>query len=272
MAHFQVLPDKCTKCQTCVRECPSVIIKMDETTGFPFVPEISPAGACVLCSHCVLMCPSDACTLDFFPEAKYRTVDAAQLPSPEQYEALMATRRSVRQFKKTGLTQDALEQILSITNLAPTATNSQIVHWVVTANPETTRMVRDKCKNYLVNRLAEKPDDAFATRHLYRIGLGADSVLRNAPHVAITMVKKEYTWPDDGVIALTHFDNACHALGYGSCWGGLLKVILTKDESLREFLGIGDDMQVCGTILFGEQLLNPCLKLPIREMVKVRYL
>lgn len=100
MAHFQVIPEKCTKCQVCVKECPSVIIQMDEVTGLPVVPENTASGTCVKCSHCVLTCPYDACTLDFFPKELYRTADLDQLPDATQYETLMATRRSIRQFKK----------------------------------------------------------------------------------------------------------------------------------------------------------------------------
>lgn len=272
MARFQVIPEKCTRCQICIKECPSVIIEMDEVTGLPFVPENPVAGSCIKCSHCVLMCPFDACTLDYFPKSAYRTADLGALPEPAQYESLMATRRSIRQFKKKGLTQEAIDKILSITNLAPTASNSQQVHWVVTASPETTQQVREKCEVYLMDRLAEKPGDAFAARQLYRISHGADGIFRTAPHIAISLVPKTHQWPDDGIIALTHFDNACHALGYGSCWGGLLKIVLTKDALLREFLEIGDDMLICGTVLFGERVLKPCARLPLREPLKVRYL
>lgn len=271
MAHFQVIPEKCTKCQICVKECPSVIIAIDEVSGLPFIPEHPAAGSCIKCSHCVLMCPYDACTLDFFPPGEYRKADLDQLPEPVQYQTLMATRRSIRQFKKKGLSRDSIDQILAITNLAPTATNAQQVRWVVTANPETTQAIREKCEIYLMDRLAEKPGDAFATRHLYRISLGSDTIFRTAPHVAIALLPKTYPWQDDGVIALTHFDNACHALGHGSCWGGLLKIILTKDASLREFLGIGEDLSICGTILFGDRVLKPCAKLPIRNPVQVDY-
>lgn len=272
MVHFQVIPEKCTKCQICIKECPSVIIEMDDVTGLPFVPENPVAGACIKCSHCVIMCPYDACTLDFFPKSEYHTADLENLPEPGQYETLMATRRSIRQFKKTGLSKETIERIMAVTNLAPTATNAQQVQWIVTNKPGTTQSVRERCELYLLDRLAEIPGDAFATRHLYRISRGSDSIFRTAPHIAIALVPKTYQWPDDGIIALTHFDNACHALGYGSCWGGLLKIILDKDPSLREFLGIGDDMTICGTILFGERVLKPCARLPKREPVKVRYL
>ena len=272
MAHFQVIPEKCTKCQICVKECPSVIIEMDEVTGLPFVPENPVAGSCIKCSHCVLTCPYDACTLDFFPASEQKLADLSLRPRSEQYETLMATRRSVRQFKKKGLSSEAISQIMSLAYLAPTAVNSQLVEWVITAKPETTQIVREKCEIYLMDRLAERPGDAFASRQLYRISRGADGIFRTAPHVAIALVPKTHQWPDDGIIALTHFDNACHALGYGSCWGGLLKIILTKEPSLRDFLGIGDDMVISGTILFGEPVLKPYAKLPIREPLKARYL
>jgi hypothetical protein len=49
-------------------------------------------------------------------------------------------------------------------------------------------------------------------------------------------------WTDDGIIALTHFENACHALGQRRLMGcGLLKIILSKNAALRDYLGIGDD-------------------------------
>lgn len=270
MTKLRVDPDKCNQCETCVRECPSVIIAMDPETGLPTIPEPSPTGICIACSHCVILCPTGALGIDFLPDSARRSVDLSLLPQPEQYEVLMATRRSVRQFQPEGLARPAIEHLLDIANLAPTATNAQQVQWLITG-PETTRALRERCIAYLKERLKLDPDDVFYRRHVYRNSHGADSIFRTAPHVAIALVPKVYRWKDDGIIALTHFDNACHALGYGSCWGGLLKNLLSESASLRAFLGIGDDMAITNTILFGKRLVGPTGELPLREPVKVRF-
>lgn len=270
MTTIRVNPETCTRCQICVRECPSVIIRMDQETGLPVLENPSPAGVCIACSHCAILCPTGALRLDFLPDAARCQADLSRLPGADQYETLMATRRSVRQFRPAGLPRSAIDQILALANLAPTATNSQKVHWVITA-PETTRELRDRCTAHLEARLHRNPDDGFASRYLYRIRLGSDTILRTAPHVAIALVPQAYIWKDDGIIALTHFDNACHALGYGSCWGGLLRNLLVESADLRAFLGIGDELAICNTMLFGERQLKPTAQLPLREPIKVRY-
>ncbi len=266
----QIDQEKCIRCEICFRECPSSVIELDADDGYPFYRDPSPAGACISCSHCAILCPTAAITLDFLPADKRREADLSLLPKPEQYQTLMATRRSVRQFKPEGLPRQEINRILEIANLAPTATNSQKVHWLIT-EPETTRKLRERAEE-LVNKLAaEAPDDVFAQRHIYRFSLEIDSIFRTAPHAAIALVPADYFWADDGIIALTHFDNACHALGYGSCWGGLLRNLLADYAELRAMLGIGDDFKVCNTILFGARVLPITDQLPLREPLKVRY-
>ena len=262
--------DKCTRCEICYRECPSSVIELDAADGYPFARDPSPAGVCISCSHCAILCPTEALSLDFLPASERRSADLSLLPEPEQYQTLMATRRSVRQFQPQGLSREEIERILKITNLAPTATNSQKVSWLIT-EPSTTSELRERSKALISARAAESPDDIFVQRYNHRLAQGHDSIFRTAPHAAIALVPADYYWTDDGIIALTHFDNACHALGYGSCWGGLLRNLLYDFAELRSFLGISDDLKVCNTILFGARVLPITDQLPLRKPVKARY-
>ena len=50
-----VNPEKCIKCGICIKECPTLVLKMGEKS-----PEAVAPVACLACGHCVAVCPSGA--------------------------------------------------------------------------------------------------------------------------------------------------------------------------------------------------------------------
>ena len=55
--------NKCKKDRICVGECPMAIIKLKDGDGFP---ELVPGGdeMCLVCGHCVAVCPHGAMSHD----------------------------------------------------------------------------------------------------------------------------------------------------------------------------------------------------------------
>jgi Fe-S-cluster-containing hydrogenase component 2 len=54
----QVDEEKCTGCESCVSECPSEAIKMDEDKA------VVDAEACIDCGVCVDACPEEAISME----------------------------------------------------------------------------------------------------------------------------------------------------------------------------------------------------------------
>ena len=70
-------------------------------------------------------CPKNA----FLPAAK-------ELPAPALMDGLLMSRRSVREFEDQPVGRQVLEALLDVARRAPTAVNSQKLHWIVVEGKE----------------------------------------------------------------------------------------------------------------------------------------
>lgn len=265
--------EKCVKCGTCIRICPANIVRYGDD-GFPEISERR-AGRCIRCGQCVLFCPTCADTLSFMKDD--RLVAAADIPMPteEQAENLLKTRRSVRLFKDEPLTRESFEKIFETVREAPTAVNYQPVRWVTTLEPVKTKEVTNLILCWLREEIFKDPTSPSALLGAAMIAKakeGEDALLRGAPHVAVAVVPGDHMWPEDGTIALTYFELAAHGMGIGCCWAGYLTMAIRRFKGLREYLGIGEDEHVCGAQMVGWPLLKPVRQYAPRREVKVRWI
>jgi len=87
MPVIEVNPDLCKRCFTCTQTCPILIFaKKDEES----IPEILDDNLqfCLVCGHCVAICPAGAITHDSFPPGSIVPVRKEELPSTEQVMAI----------------------------------------------------------------------------------------------------------------------------------------------------------------------------------------
>jgi len=57
MPKIEIDPELCTKCGTCVSNCPVGIFQQDDGDS---VPQVVGTDNCILCGMCVDNCPEDA--------------------------------------------------------------------------------------------------------------------------------------------------------------------------------------------------------------------
>jgi NAD-dependent dihydropyrimidine dehydrogenase PreA subunit len=126
MSQITVDTGLCKRDGACVDVCPSKTLALNEE-GFP--EEIS-EDRCILCGHCVAVCPSHALTHTGLPEEAFLPVPK-DLPTPAMMDGLLMSRRSVRTFKDRPVARETLEELLDVARRAPTASNSQTLHWIV---------------------------------------------------------------------------------------------------------------------------------------------
>jgi len=139
-----------------------------------------------------------------------------------------------------------LESLLDVARRAPTATNSQTLHWIVVEG-------KDK-----VHELAQSVIDGsraagVSTALLKLWEDGYDIVLRGAPTVVVACAPEEYAWrKEDCAIALTYLELAAEARGLGVCWAGYLTRVCATHAPLREMLSVPAGFAVCGGLMLGE--------------------
>ena len=136
MAQIHINQNTCIRCKKCVRICPSALFTLQEGKGI----EVN-ADDCISCGHCVAVCPTNSIEHADFPPEKVHTIDRSQLPTADQMELLIRSRRSNRAFSKEKVSEELLQRIIEAAHRAPTATNAQEVKMVLVTRPETLKEV-----------------------------------------------------------------------------------------------------------------------------------
>lgn len=130
MATIQINQNTCIRCKKCIRICPSALFTLDEEKGIEVC-----ADHCISCGHCVAVCPTSSIQHSDFPAEKVHPFDRNLLPSVDQVELLIKSRRSNRAFSKEKVPEVLLQRIMEAAHRAPTATNAQEVKLVLVTNP-----------------------------------------------------------------------------------------------------------------------------------------
>ncbi len=266
-------PSKCTKCGVCLKACPSGIVSFGDT-GLPEM-DVRLASNCIECGHCALFCPASANSLSFLSAEKMVPANTLEMPSERAALNLIKTRRSIRRFKDESVPKDVIAEIFEAVRMAPTASNSQPVRWIVAHDSSLTKEIVNLILCWMREEIFKNPTSPVALLGAHMIAKareGEDGLLRGAPHAAIAVVPKSYRWPEDGSIALTYFELAAHGMGVGACWGGFLTMAVRKFAPLREFLGIGEDEHICGAQMFGYPALEPVRQFPTRKAPDITWL
>lgn len=274
MSFFVVDDAVCTRCGICAGICPTEIISFDGE-AVPYV-DARKAAMCMQCGQCVVYCPVSADSLAFQPSEELVRMQELRLPSQEEAFNLLTTRRSVRSYKQESVSEADFKKLFDMVRMAPTASNSQRVRWVVSPSREKTDEITGLMLSWLREEIFKEPASLLSiigARAIERAKEGHDVLLRGAPNLIVAVITpREYAWREDGVIALTYIELAAHAMGLGCCWGGLFTMVAREFEPLREFLGIAEGEHVCGAQMIGYPALSPTRLFPPRKMPTVHWL
>jgi nitroreductase/NAD-dependent dihydropyrimidine dehydrogenase PreA subunit len=131
--------DLCTGCAQCVEICPDEVFSLDNQKSRPG------AGiflGCIACGHCVAVCPVGAITVTgrgMTADDRRPLPDLADRATPDQLDALLIARRSVRKFQNRELSRDVLDRILATTATAPMGIPPSDVHVLAFFNRRQVR-------------------------------------------------------------------------------------------------------------------------------------
>ncbi len=242
--------NECVKCGLCAELCVARIIDYEEGQK-PWVPEEKEAD-CIQCGQCVCFCPTTAISLEF--QKGQRIVDEKLMPPPETAETFIRSRRSIRRFKEEKVETATIRRILETSRYAPSAVNAQPVRWVMSSNRAKTLELAAMTAEFFKSLAQAQPDSPEAQLLAGVAAIwdkGQDIIFRGAPQLAVEVVDKNYRWPEDGVMALTYFELAAHALGVGCCWAGFFTAAARQCSSIQTALGVKDDEYVVGGQMFG---------------------
>lgn len=249
----------CKRDGACIAVCPSRTLTLNEN-GFP---EETPDSACILCGHCVAVCACDALTHTGLPKEAFLPV-SKELPTPAMMEGLLMSRRSVRAFKERAVSRETLEALLEVARRAPTASNSQKLHWIVVDG-------RDKLHALSAETIKWMRTSNTDAIRLQQWDHGYDFILRGAPTLIVACTPAEYGWgKQDCAIALTFLELAAEARGLGVCWAGYLTRVAAVHPPLREALSVPEGYVIHGGLMLGEGMYSYA-RIPPRKPISVRW-
>ena len=228
--------------------------------GFP--AEVADRN-CILCGHCVAVCPHDALAHSGLPQEPFLRA-SKKLPTPALIDSFLIGRRSVREFKNKPIARETLETLLDVARRAPTASNSQKLHWIVVDDGAKVHALSAEAMNWL--RIS-----GIGQAQLKQWEAGYDFVLRGAPVVIVACAPTDYAWgKQDCAIALTFLELAAEARGLGVCWAGYLTRVAAVHAPLRQALAVPEGYSVCGGLMLGERKYSYRL-VPPRKPLSVQW-
>lgn len=253
MPLFTIDAEKCHCDGLCARECPvgCIVFEKDQLP----VPHDRKYAYCLECGHCMAVCPTGAFQLERFV-VPARPKDSTLKVSAGQAVQFLTGRRSVRAFRPVPLEQDVLQELLDVTEYAPSGHNARPVRWSVASTPEKVHEIAGLVAEWMRREVANETELAVK---LHLAGIvrfwdeGTDLICRNAPVLAVAHGPKKGITPlQDGVIGVTYLELAAYGMGLGACWCGYVNAAATYDETVRHALGVGEDGCVFGSLMLGK--------------------
>ncbi|MBE0618134.1 MAG: nitroreductase family protein [Proteobacteria bacterium] len=241
MGLLTVDESRCRQDGICAAECPRRIIEMTGEGGFPTV---TPAGEalCLRCGHCVAVCPHGAVEVDGVPLEACPELDEARVLSWEPAVQFLRSRRSIRVYRDREVDRPTLQRLIETARYAPTASNSQTIHWTVVSGREKLTKLSSLTVEWMRGVIAARPDSGPAGYFRPLVAgwdRGYDGILRSASTlVAASAPPEASNGLVDCTIALTYLELAALPLGLGTCWAGLLQAALVNAPGAREALGL----------------------------------
>lgn len=271
MSIFRIDPEKCDNDGICALECPTHIINM--TKQGPAL--IAGAEAfCIQCGHCVAVCPKGAFGLETLSPDQCMPIKNERLLTTDQTEHFLRSRRSVRRYKNRAVPTTILENALQIACCAPTASNRQIVKWLVVHQKPDVVKVGSHVIDWMRYVLKTRPQIA----QLYNMenlilewDRGRDMICRDAPMLVFAYASDEFaSAAADCHIALAYLELALPGFGLGSCWAGYVTTGVKQWPDLAKELKLPEKHTCHGALMLGFPKLK-YYRAPERKAPDIQY-
>jgi nitroreductase/Pyruvate/2-oxoacid:ferredoxin oxidoreductase delta subunit len=271
---FKVDRHKCNFCGMCVAECSPRIIYME---GAQVLPSIIEGGEerCRKCGHCVAVCPTAAVSIDTMKAEECASLNRELLPTAEQVELLLKSRRSIRSYEDKSVPRDTLQRLIEIARYAPSGHNTQPVRWLIVEESKETRLLAGLVAEWMRSIVEVNPQGATDwgfDRLVDAWDRGEDMILRGAPNIIVAHADKVYGPLGETacVIAMTYLELAAYSLDLGACWAGYFQVACGAYPPLMEALELPQDHRVYAVMMVGYPR-NKFRSIPLRNEPEISW-
>ena len=239
--------ERCIGCGLCADDCLALNIELKEEKA-------NIKNECLLCGHCVAICPEHAVSIPEYDmdDVEEYDADSFQL-NPENILHAIKFRRSIRSYKPEKISQEYLNLLVQAGRYTATAKNNQNCCFVVVQDELEELKQRiwgfiDALEERAGGNVPQELMPYIAFNHRRKIDAFDDFLFRNAP--AVLFITSD--WPLDAGLAAQNIETMAVSLGMGVLYNGYVVRIAEKDKELKEWLGIKDEtIKACMVSLCG---------------------
>jgi len=250
-------------------------------------------GRCILCGHCVSVCPADALRHSSLERGNFQDLPGSNPVSPGALDDFLRTRRSARVFSGKTLERDRVEELLNSTRHSPASTNTRNIRWLLIDDRKMLDELTAFTARYY-NRLAGRLKNPLVRLGLnmtvgkrvvsnYRIQVpamaahlapcieGDDRLFHNAPVVAMASAPGiEHIALANINLAAAHLLLCAHARSIGTLVSGFCLTAMRRDRSMWKKLGIPPYNHLGAVIAMGESAVE-FFRTPPRRKPRVEW-
>lgn len=256
MASVVIDKEKCIGCFKCRDDCVSYKIKAEGNKAV-FVGD-----TCLECGHCFAVCPTGAVSmLSYNTDECNEIYDIGNFDS-DKFLLALKSRRSIRKYKDTDISDKDIKKILEAGRYAPTGTNSQDFYFTVIKEklPELEKKAVDIFKK------AKKGASAFS-KYLAGIDIDDKFFSKGAP-AAIIISGKSKT---NACIAATYMELMAENLGLGVLYSGFFLSAAKLSPKIKKTIAVPGEYTPHVCLFIGHPDVTYLRSVPRKE-IKVNHI
>ena len=230
---IKVNKDLCIGCELCKNDCPvnNIIIENKKS--------VIKNQDCLMCGHCVAICPKEAITMTGFDELPIELTNKPILDSDELLMAIKS-RRSIRKFKDKEVSSEIVKQIIEAGRYTPSAKNSQDVSYIILDNK---KRIYEEVAVKFFRKI--KPIANIAIKHSKELSIDDNFFFKNAP-IAIMIVTKDKI---SGSLAASNMALMAESYGLGVLFSGYFSDVANNSPKLKKLLSLKHRDHVITTLV-----------------------
>ena len=281
----------CRKCGLCTVVCTHTKLQQpDKSSPSAVMDDMD----CIACGHCVAMCPSGALSHSEFASGSIRPLNLDLLPNAVQMMEALRARRSFREFKKTPIEREVLEQVVEAARIAPSSHNTQTTSYIVVDDPEMLKKVVNLTVQYLdgMSKYFRHPIKGRIARMMGGdqiagvmkmlpifedvVGLAKEGgdlpMLLEAPAWMVFYSSNKAGYGKvNACLAMQNAMLMAQSLGLGSFYTGFLLVPTMRSLLMHDLLGLDHDQEIHGALALGKPKVS-YKKWPSKKPANVRWI
>ncbi len=228
--------ERCNGCRLCIQECR--FYSLDEAKNNVLFEDLD--NMCMLCGHCIAVCPQDAIIYEDFGDEAFAFEGIEKLDSIVPYDNLykfLRGHRSIRQYKKKEVPKNILKKVLDLMQHAPTASNLRYEKYAIVSDQEILKSLSDEVIDTLFNKLGMRAQygESFEARKKNY----ANPLFHDAPHVIFVSSMFDMQLADHNIgIIITYGRLAAQSLGLGTCWNGFINIASQHNKKIMKLAGV----------------------------------